>query len=466
MYALLYQCNLFKTEIIVTNHNPLPVYINYYKQAFLFVITRKGFFMNKMNYLKATQENIDQGLLQINAISDTNQIPIQNARIEIANTGNPNEPLEVIETNADGKTPDITLAAPPLEYSLSPSDNQPYSEYNLKISAEGYEETIISGVQILSGQIGIQNIFMSPSVTNQQPYNPTIIGGHTLWEFYPPKIAEAEIKPMGERGEIVLSKVVVPEYIIVHDGAPTDTTANDYYVPYKDYIKNVASCEIYATWPEQSIIANILAIVSFTLNRVYTEWYRGKGYDFTITSSTAFDHKWIYQKTVYESISQTVDAIFANYLSRPNVSQPILTQYCDGKRVTCPNWMSQWGSKYLGDQGYSAIEIIRNYYGDDMYINEAEQIAGIPASWPGYDLSVGASGDKVRMIQEQLNRIAQNYPSIPTIAVDGRYGEGTKNAVQQFQSIFNLPATGIVDYPTWYKISQIYVGVSKIAELT
>lgn len=422
--------------------------------------------MNKMNYLKATQENIDQGLLQINAISDTNQIPIQNARIEIANTGNPNEPLEVIETNADGKTPDITLAAPPLEYSLSPSDNQPYSEYNLKISAEGYEETIISGVQILSGQIGIQNIFMSPSVTNQQPYNPTIIGGHTLWEFYPPKIAEAEIKPMGERGEIVLSKVVVPEYIIVHDGAPTDTTANDYYVPYKDYIKNVASCEIYATWPEQSIIANILAIVSFTLNRVYTEWYRGKGYDFTITSSTAFDHKWIYQKTVYESISQTVDAIFANYLSRPNVSQPILTQYCDGKRVTCPNWMSQWGSKYLGDQGYSAIEIIRNYYGDDMYINEAEQIAGIPASWPGYDLSVGASGDKVRMIQEQLNRIAQNYPSIPTIAVDGRYGEGTKNAVQQFQSIFNLPATGIVDYPTWYKISQIYVGVSKIAELT
>ena len=174
----------------------------------------------------------------------------------------------------------------------------------------------------------------------------------------------------------------------------------------------------------------------------------------------------MYQKTTYESISQVVDSIFANYLSRPNVRQPILTQYCDGKRVTCPNWMSQWGSKYLGDQGYTAIEIIRNYYGDDMYINEAEVIAGIPSSWPGYDLSVGSSGSKVRMMQEQLNRIAQNYPSIPTIAVDGNFGESTKTAVEQFQRIFNLPVTGIVDYPTWYKISQIYVGVTKIAELT
>lgn len=302
--------------------------------------------------LKATQtNNIDIGFLQINAISENNQIPIQNAQISIASTGNPNQTIEQLTTNTNGQTDNIELAAPPLEYSLEPSDNQPYSEYNIKISADGYEDAIISGVQILSGEKGLQNIRMSPSVTNQEAYNPTIIGGHTLWEFYPPKIAEAEIKPMGERGEIVLSKVVVPEYIIVHDGTPTDTTATDYYVPYKDYIKNVASCEIYATWPEASITANVLAIISFTLNRVYTEWYRGKGYDFTITSSTAFDHKWMYQKTVYENISQIVDSIFANYLSRPNVSQPILTQYCDGKRVTCPNWMSQWGSKYLGDQG-------------------------------------------------------------------------------------------------------------------
>lgn len=416
--------------------------------------------------LKAAQDNIDKGYLQINTISDQNQIPVRNATIQIADTGNPNQPFETLETDVNGQTPNITLDAPPLEFSMEPSDNQPYSEYNLKISAEGYDDAIITGVQILSGELGIQNIRMTPSATNQNEYNPTIISGHTLWELYPPKIAEAEIKPVNESGEIVLSRVVVPEYIIVHDGSPNDTTATDYYVPYKDYIKNVASSEIYATWPEATINANVLAIISFTLNRVYTEWYRNKGFDFTITSSTAFDHKWIYQKTVYENISQAVDNIFANYLSRPNVSQPILTQYCDGKRVTCPNWMSQWGSKYLGDQGYTAIEIIRNYYGDDMYINEAEQISGIPSSWPGYDLSVGSTGAKVRMIQEQLNRIAKNYPSIPTIAVDGSYGEGTKAAVQKFQSIFNLPANGIVDYPTWYKISQIYVGVSKIAELT
>lgn len=415
--------------------------------------------------LKAAQDNVDEGFLQIQAVSDNNQIPIADATIEIANTGDPNTPLEQITTDADGITERISLNAPPLEFSMEPTDNQPYSEYNLKISAPGYEDTIISGVQILSGEIGLQNIRMTPTVTSEQLYNPTVIGGHTLWEFYPPKIAEAEIKPMDERGEIVLSRVVVPEYIVVHDGAPTDTSALDYYVPFQEYIKNVASCEIYATWSESTITANVLAILSFTLNRVYTEWYRGKGYDFTITSSTAFDHKWIYQKTIYENISQIVDSIFTNYLSRPNVAQPILTQYCDGKRVTCPNWMSQWGSKYLGDQGYTPIEIIRNYYGEDMYINEAEIISGIPASWPGYDLSIGSTGQKVSMIQEQLNRIAQNYPSIPTVLIDGNYGESTKSAVEQFQRIFNLPVTGIVDYPTWYKISQIYVGVSRIAEL-
>lgn len=421
--------------------------------------------MLSSKYISATEDNIDIGYLQINALSETNDIPVSNARIEIASTGNPNIVLETFETNTDGQTENIELAAPPREFSLEPSDNQPYSEYNLRITAPGYQEIVVSGVQILSGENGLQSVKMTPTTTTEQAYNPTVIPGHTLWEFYPPKIAEAEIKPMDESGEIVLSKVVVPEYIIVHDGSPSDTTATNFYVPYLDYIKNVASCEIYSTWPEATIYANVLAIMSFTLNRVYTEWYRGKGYNFTITSSTAFDHKWIYQKTIYENISRVVDNVFNNYLSRPNVRQPILTQYCDGKRVTCPNWMTQWGSKYLGDQGYTAIEILRNYYGDDMYINEAEIISGIPSSWPGYNLTVGSSGAKVRTLQEQLNRIAQNYPSIPRIAADGAFGEATRAAAQRFQEIFNLPANGIVDYPTWYKISQIYVGVSRIAEL-
>ena len=412
--------------------------------------------------LNATSDNIDIGYLKIRAYSSRNYIPIDNARIEIAGSGNPDEPILVTETNGDGITDNISLDAPPLEYSLTPSDNQPYSLYNVKVSASGYEETIISGIQILSNEIGIQNISLSPSVTSDDSYTPTVIGGHTLWEYYPPKIAEAEIKPINESGEIVLSKVVIPEYVIVHDGAPTDTTATNHYVPYRDYIKNVASSEIYATWPESTIYANVLAIMSFTLNRVYTEWYRNKGYNFTITSSTAFDHKWIYEKTIYENISQIVDTIFANYLSRPGVKQPILTQYCDGKRVTCPNWLSQWGSKYLGDQGYSAIEILRNYYGSDIYINESEQISGVPASWPGYDLTIGSSGDKVRVLQDQLNRIGRVYSSIPSLTVDGIYGQNTKNAVEQFQKIFDLPITGITDYKTWYKISQIYVGVSGI----
>lgn len=413
-------------------------------------------------YLQATQNNIDKGFLKINAISTDNYFPIKNAEIEIADNGNPDQILFKTETNNDGITESLELDAPPIEYSLEPSDNQPYSLYNIKISAENYEETIISGVQILSGELGLQSISLTPKVTSEQTYDPEVIAGHTLWEFYPPKIAEAEIKPMDETGEIVLSRVVIPEYIIVHDGTPTDTTAENYYIPYKEYIKNVASSEIYATWPEATIYANVLAIMSFTLNRVYTEWYRNKGFDFTITSSTAFDHKWINQKTIYESISQVVDSIFANYLSRPGVRQPILTQYCDGKRVTCPNWLSQWGSKYLGDQGYKAIEILRNYYGDDIYINESTQISGVPSSWPGYDLNVGTSGEKVRQMQEQLNRIARVYSSIPTLTVDGIYGQKTKGAVEQFQRIFNLPVTGVVDYRTWYKISQIYVGVSGI----
>ena len=197
---------------------------------------------------------------------------------------------------------------------------------------------------------------------------------------------------------------------------------------------------------------------------IITEWYRNRGYNFTITSSTAYDHKWIHGRNVFDTISRITDELFGNYLSRPNVRQPILTQYCDGQRVTCPNWLSQWGSKYLGDQGYSAIEIIRYYYGSNMYINTATSVSGVPSSWPGYNLTIGSSGDKVRQIQQQLNRIAQNYPAIPTIAADGIFGSRTAEAVRSFQRIFGLPASGIVDYPTWYKISAIYVAVTRISE--
>lgn len=411
------------------------------------------------------QYSSDTGNLNVIVTGTDNYSPLSSATIEIANTGEPNRILESVNTDRNGQTGNIELSAPPREYSMEPTDNQPYSEYNVKISAPGYQEGLVSGVQIFSGENGLQSIVLQPSEqTPDYVYNPIVIGGHTLWEYYPPKIAEPEIKPLSESGEIVLSRVVVPETIVVHDGVPGDSTATDYYVPYIDYIKNVACCEIYSTWPESTIEANILAIMSFTLNRVYTEWYRNKGYNFTITSSTAYDHKWIYGKTIYENISQIADRLYNRYLARPNVKQPILTQYCDGKRVSCPNWMTQWGSKALGDDGFSAIDIIHYYYGSDMYVNEAEIVSGIPSSYPGYDLTIGSSGEPVITIQEQLNRIAQNYPAIPTVTVDGIYGSATAESVRAFQSIFNLPVSGIVDFPTWYKISQIYVGVSKIGE--
>lgn len=414
----------------------------------------------------ASADTPELGSLQINLTSGLNSRPVADATIHISYTGVPDSILEELHTDSSGQTETIELNAPPLEYSLNPAiEEQPYSEYTLHIEAPGFESVSIAGVEILPTVKAIQNVTMNPSDTTGPSEEVFVIPAHTLYGTYPAKIPESEIKPMDETGEIVLSRVVVPEYIVVHDGSPRDSTARNYYVKYKDYIKNVASSEIYATWPEDTIRANVLAIMSFTLNRVYTEWYRNMGYDFTITSSTAFDHKWIPERNFYDTISPIVDELFSNYLSRPGVRQPILTQYCDGRQVQCPDWMTQWGSCSLGEQGYSAIQILRYYYGDDMYINTAESIAGIPSSWPGYDLDTGATGSKVRQMQEQLNTIAGAYPALPRIDADGVYGPATKAAVRKFQSIFGLPATSIVDYPTWYKISEVYVGVSRIAEL-
>ena len=406
------------------------------------------------------------GTLKVQVTSILNARPIVDATIRISITGAPEDEFYETQTNIVGQTEDIVLPTPSEELSQEPSAEMPYAEYNLQISAPSFETIEIVGVNVLANTLSIQNIVMVPI---QQEISPTasvyIIPPNTLYGDFPPKIAETETKPTNETGEIVLSRVVVPEYIIVHDGPPADRSATDYYVKYKDYIKNVASSEIYATWPEATIIANVLAIQSFTLNRIYTEWYRNKGYNFNITTSTAYDQKWVHNRNIFDTISEIVDGIFDQYLARPNITQPILTQYCDGRRVTCPNWLSQWGSKDLGDRGYSASEIIKYYYGDSMYISTAEEIAGIPASWPGADLSVGSTGSKVAQLQRQLNVISKGYPLIPKVAEDGIYGEHTADAVRVFQQIFNLPQTGVVDFSTWYKISEIFVGVSRIAEL-
>lgn len=421
-----------------------------------------------MDIMNATQQDTpDKGKLKVNLTSQIDARPIADASVSISYTGVPDSRLEQLTTDSSGQTETIELDAPPLDLSLDPENEvQPYSEYTLQVTAPGYEPVSIAGAEILSSVTAIQNITLSPIDTPETSEEVFVIPAHTLYGTYPPKIPEDEIKPINESGEIVLSRVVVPEYIVVHDGSPRDTTATNYYVKYKDYIKNVASSEIYATWPADTIRANVLAIMSFTLNRVFTEWYRNQGFEFTITSSTAFDHKWIPERNIFDTISVIVDELFADYLSRPNVKQPILTQYCDGRQVQCPNWMTQWGSKSLGDQGYSPIEILRYYYGDNIYINTAEAISGIPASWPGYNLEIGSRGDKVRQLQEQINVIAGSYPAIPMVTVDGIYGPATAAAIRKIQSVFGLPQTGITDYSTWYKVSEIYVGVSRIAELT
>lgn len=419
-----------------------------------------------MSDIRYTQtNNVDQGDLRIQVIARGRNTPIDNAKISISYSGDPESAVEEVNTDASGLSESVTLDAPPLEYSMEPSETQPYAEYTIRVTAEGYRPINISGIEILSGEQALQEVRMDEEETKVSPSDNIVIPGHTLYEEYPPKIPESEIKPVTETGEIVLSRVVIPEFVVVHDGAPSDSTAREYYIRYRDYIKNVASSEIYATWPDATIRANVLAIMSFTLNRVYTEWYRNKGYSFTITSSTAYDQKFIYGRNIYQNISNIVDEMFQNYLSRPNVRQPILTQYCDGQRVTCPNWMSQWGSKFLGDQSYETIDIIRYYYGNNMFINTAEEISGIPASWPRVDLTIGSTGDKVRQIQEQLARISRSYPAIPSITPDGIYGPATRAAVEKFQSVFGLPVTGVIDYRTWYKISEIYVAVTRMAEL-
>ncbi len=254
--------------------------------------------------------------------------------------------LEQVRTDESGNTPLLEVPTPPLEYSLEPDSPQPYAQYTLTLKGEGVQTVTVEGTQVLPGEITLQQLtaidtatadLVSPvPVADETLIN---IGPSTLYGNYPPKEPEASVKPLNpDDGFVVLNEVVIPEYIVVHDGTPS-SNAQNYWIPYASYIANVASSEIYSTWEEAAITANVLAILSFTLNRVYTEWYRSKGYDFTITSSTAYDHKFIYGRSIYESIARVVDSVLTNYVTRPGIEQPLLTQYCDGRQVSCPNWM-------------------------------------------------------------------------------------------------------------------------------
>ncbi|ACD52039.1 spore cortex-lytic protein [Clostridium botulinum] len=411
----------------------------------------------------------DKGSLKIQCFSGNDYIPVDNAKISVRESSlNENKPSTIeLSTNSIGLTEQIDLDAPPIEYSLDENSNKvPYSVYDILVEREGFETLIINGCQIFSEEIAYQrcNLIERKSITRQKEV--INIQPNTLNGNFPPKIPEAEDKPLPPPSSgVVLAQPVVPEYIIVHQGGPNDTSAPNYTVPFKEYIKNVASCEIYSTWSSNAIRANIFCIVSFTLNRIYTEWYRGKGKNFDITSSTAYDHAFNYGRNIYDSISAVVDEIFSTYIKRIGKKQPLLTQYCDGKNVSCPEWLSQWGSQSLGAKGKPPYEILKYYYGNDIELVTAEKVEGSPKSYPDYDLTVGSVGEPVKTIQNQLNRISKNYPLIPKVAEDGIFGQTTAEAVKVFQGIFNLPQTGVVDYATWYKISDVYVGVTRIAEL-
>ena len=204
-------------------------------------------------------------------------------------------------------------------------------------------------------------------------------------------------------------------------------------------------------------------MISFTLNRVYTEWYRSKGFNFTITNSTAYDQAFNYGRNIYTQVSDVVDELFTTYISRPGLAQPLFTQYSDGKRIVREGWLSQWGSKYLADSGYTALQILKNYYGSDIILRQAPKVEGIPISFPGYVLEVGSSGEPVRTIQHQLNAISRNFPLIPKLIEDGVYGENTAASVSKFQEIFKMPITGKVDFATWYRISNVFTAVEKLS---
>jgi hypothetical protein len=403
----------------------------------------------------------DFGYLTVDAKAVPDARPLEGATVSIF-AGD--RIVEQISTNEAGQTEPMELGAPPLELSLVPETQiRPYSEYTVLVDAPGFETVYIEGVQILAGRLAIQRVNMRPAPPESAPQI-YMVEPNSLWGDFPPKIPEPEVKPLPSGdGFIVLSEPVVPEFMVVHLGAPQDTTAQNVWVLFKDYIANVASCEIYSTWPPETIRANVLAIISFALNRVFTEWYRSRGFEFTITNNTAFDMLFSYGRNIFDSILNVVNEVFTTYVTRPGIRQPLFTQFCDGVRVSCAG-LHQWGSKSLGDQGLDALSILRNYYGTNVYLTQAQRVQGVPISYPGQPLQSGSTGMDVRTIQTQLNTIADSYPMIPKLRVDGIFGPLTEQSVRVFQQIFRLPVTGVVDFATWYEISKIFVSVTRIAE--
>ena len=364
-------------------------------------------------------------------------------------------------TNEDGKTVNIPLYAPDIILSLEEeNDIRPYETYNVELRLKGYEIEEIQNVQIFADETSYLPMHPAPSRRQVFPGRTvSVITDHHLLTNYG---GNNQGQTPANNGRI-RGEVIIPTYITVHLGRP-DSNAENITVPFLYYLKNVASSEIYPTWPVEALKANIWAQTSLALNRIYTEWYPSQGYDFDITNSTAFDQAFVKDRNIFDSISEIVNETFNEYIQKSNYQEPYYAEYCDGKIASCPG-MKQWGTLFLANQGYSALEILRYYYGNDIRIRESNNIQDVQASYPGI-LRIGSSGQEVFEMQEFLNAIAVNYPIIPVIfPVNGVFKENTEAAVRAFQRQFNLNVDGVVGKATWYKISYIYAAVRKLAEL-
>ncbi|MFV0395666.1 MAG: peptidoglycan-binding protein [Coprobacillaceae bacterium] len=398
------------------------------------------------------------GNIIINVFADNIAQPVIDADIEI--TGK--NMYRKVKTNTLGKTSKIPLDAPDVEYSLTPQKEvKPYAEYTLRINRNGLQGTVIEGVEIFEGQTSIQNVILASEPENHTTPRIYQVPQHTLWGDYPPKLIESSIKNMGTASaESTATSITIPEYIIVHDGIPTNNAASNFKISFVDYIKNVTCSEIYCTWPVETIKANILAIISFTLNRIFTNWYPSKGYPFTITSSTVYDQKYIHRRSIFQNISDLVDEIFQQYLKLPDITQPYFAQSDDGIRINNTGWMSKWGSKELGDKGFDALSILKHYYNKDIYIETAKNVNGVDDPFPGENLSLNSCGEDVQVIQRQINVINGSYSAInQIIPADGNFGNTTEDSLRKLQQVFDIPITGIVNRATWYRIARVYAEI-------
>ena len=399
---------------------------------------------------------MQEGYLIVSVYSDTIANPISNATVRVLKDG---RNIITVTTDQDGKTSSIPLNTVSKEYSEVNQDKvRPYETYDVEVEALGLTPTKIEGVSIFPGITSFQDIYLT-SIDEKETETISKIDSNTLWGNYPEQVKEEESGNEGITPYILL-RVEVPQTITVHDGTPSNTSAPNYVVNFTDYIKNVASSEIYSTWPESTLRANILAIISFTLNRIFTEWYPSKGYNFTITSTTSYDQKYTKNQTIYEPISRIVDEIFNQYIREGIRLEPLLAHYKSD--TTEQGYMSQWGSKYLGDKGYTAPQILKFYYGSNVDISEGTVVEEYPTSFSG-DLAPGTCSESVYFIQNQLNYIKSSFPGLPIIEnPSGLFNSETEATVRKFQSVFNLPVTGTVDFATWYKISQIFTAVANL----